>query len=68
MDKLEFYKLIAKHLNSEIDDDTDLSELPDYSSITIFNLIEDLEAHGVKVEIGDILDADTVLEFYESVI
>lgn len=67
MDKLEFYKLIGKHLNSEISDDTDISELPEYSSITIFSLIEELATHGVKVEVGDILDADTVLELYENI-
>lgn len=67
MDKVEFYKLIGKHLNSEISDDTDISELPEYSSITIFSLIEELATHGVKVEVGDILDADTVLELYESI-
>lgn len=67
MDKVEFYKLIGKHLNSEISDDTDISELPDYSCITIFSLIEELATHGVKVEVGDILDADTVLELYENI-
>lgn len=39
----------------------------DYSSITIFSLIEELATHGVKVEVGDILDADTVLELYENI-
>ncbi len=67
MNKSEFYDLVAEHFDAKVSDDLDIADLPAYSSITVFTLIDKLEKQGVKVSIDVILDSESLSELYEEI-
>lgn len=67
MNKSDFYALLSNHFNAPVSDDIDIADLPAYSSVTVFTLLDVLEKQGVKTSIDVVLDAETASELYEAI-
>lgn len=67
MNKSDFYALLSKHFSAPVSDDIDIADLPSYSSVTVFTLLDVLEQKGVKTTIDVVLDAETASELYDAI-
>lgn len=65
MDKSTLYKYISEIFNApNVDDDTNLMELPHFNSISLMELIGVFEENNLNVDFADVLDCDSLLELY----
>lgn len=64
MNKERFYQIMSDVFQANITDQVVFTELPSFSSITIMELIAQLEQEGVTVELMDLLNADNAAALY----
>lgn len=66
MDKNTLYKYISEIFNApEVNDDTNLMELPNFTSISLMELIGVFEENNLDVDFATVLDCDNLLELYD---
>ena len=65
MEKSDFYDLVGEIFKVTASDDLNLLELDSYSSMTLMELIAQLEQQNIELDVVDAVDAANLLELYQ---
>ncbi len=65
MEKSDFYDLVGEIFKVNPSDELNLLELDSYSSMTLMELIAQLEQQNIELDVVDAVDAANLLELYQ---
>lgn len=65
MEKSDFYALVGEIFKVSPSDNLNLLELDTYSSMTLMELIAELEQQNIELDVVDAVDAANLLELYQ---
>ena len=65
MEKSDFYALVSDIFKVTASDELNLLELDSYSSMTLMELIAQLEQQNIELDVVDAVDAANLLELYQ---
>ncbi len=65
MEKSDFYALVGEIFKVNPSDELNLLELDSYSSMTLMELIAQLEQQNIELDVVDAVDAANLLELYQ---
>ena len=65
MEKSYFYDLVGEIFKVNPSDELNLLELDSYSSMTLMELIAQLEQQNIELDVVDAVDAANLLELYQ---
>lgn len=65
MEKPDFYALVGEIFKVNPSDELNLLELDSYSSMTLMELIAQLEQQNIELDVVDAVDAANLLELYQ---